>query len=215
MTLDAAFSGINNQFSHQGHPGGTIGADTTYVFLASKSLGELRLGSMGPASDNGTFLNFGNAVVGGLAGARFVGNFRLRDVGGVLTDVTYGQLLQEWTGNRENRLMYLSPDYSGFRTYSDWGGDDTYSTAFTYVTRFGAVQVEAGAGYEVSSRHRRRHASNAERHLGGIPAAHQRGERYAARIGRIRIDLGHQFRPVRSAANMAVPTQPSRAGRTS
>jgi hypothetical protein len=152
MTLSDDFGGTNNQISHQGHPAGGPGGDATYVYLAGKSWGELRLGNMSSASDNAYYLNYGNATVAGLAGARFVGAFSLRDVNGKLTDVTYGQLLQEWSDNRENRLMYISPMLGGLKLYADVGGDDTASVAATYVAKYGSVLVESGIGYQTSTR---------------------------------------------------------------
>ncbi len=150
MTLADDFSGTDSQTTHQTGP--VIGGDTTYVFLTSKTLGELRLGNLASASDNAYYLNYGAATVGGLSGARFVGNFRLRDTSGALTDVTYSQLLHEWSDNNENRLMYISPMFGGFKYYSDIGGDDTASAALTWVGKFNTLHAEAGIGYETSSR---------------------------------------------------------------
>jgi hypothetical protein len=150
MTLADDFGGVDNQFSHQIGP--VLLGDTTYVFLSSKQLGELRLGNMVSASDNGTYLNFGAATVGGLAGGRFTGSFRLRDTAGQLTDITYSQILHEWSDNNENRLMYISPNLGGFKLYADIGGDDTASAALAWVGRLGTVNAEVGAGYQQSSR---------------------------------------------------------------
>ncbi len=150
MTLADDFGGENYQVDHQSGP--ELGADPTYVYLLSKHLGELRLGNMYSASDNAIYLNFGGATVGGLAGARFVGDFRLRDTSGALTDITYGQLLQEWVDNLENRLMYLSPTVNGFKFQADIGGDDTASAALTWVGKFKSLNAEAGIGYQTSSR---------------------------------------------------------------
>ncbi len=150
MTLAYDFAGTNDQIGHQKGP--ALTSDTTYVFLSSKTLGELRLGNMPSASDNAAYLNFGAATVGGLEGSRFVGNFRLRDTTGRLTDVTYSQILNEWTDNNENRLMYISPNLGGFKLYADVGGDDTASAALAWVGRVGTVNLEAGVGYQTSSR---------------------------------------------------------------
>jgi hypothetical protein len=150
MTLSDDFSKTDDQIGHQKGP--ELLGDTTYVFLSSRSLGELRLGNMASASDNGAYLNFGAATVGGLAGGRFVGNFRLRDLAGRVTDVTYSQILHEWTDNNENRLMYISPNLDGFKLYADVGGDDTASVALAWVGKFNTLKVEAGVGYQQSSR---------------------------------------------------------------
>jgi hypothetical protein len=150
MTLANDFGGTNDQIDHQKGP--SLTGDTTYVFLSSKSLGELRLGNMASASDNGYYLNFGAATVGGLAGGRFTGDFRLRNTAGKLTDVTYTQILHEWADKNENRLMYISPNLGGFKLYADIGGDDTASAALAWVGRFNTVNVEAGVGYQTSTR---------------------------------------------------------------
>ena len=150
MTLADDFGGTNNQISHQTGP--SLLGDTTYVFLASKALGELRLGNMASASDNGYYLNFGAATVGGLAGGRFTGDFRLRNTAGKLTDVTYSQILHEWSDKNENRLMYISPNLGGFKLYADVGGDDTASAALAWVGKFNTVNLEAGVGYQTSTR---------------------------------------------------------------
>ena len=150
MTLFNGFGGVHNQVAHQTGP--AIAGDTTYVFLSSRSLGELRLGNMASASDNAYYLNFGAATVGGLAGGRFVGDFRLRDVNGALTDITYRQILGEWSDFNENRLMYISPTVGGFKLFADVGGDDTASAALTWVGRFNTVNLEAGVGYQTSMR---------------------------------------------------------------
>ena len=127
--------------------------DVTYVFLRSERLGELRLGSMFSAADDAYYVDFGApSVAGGLAGSRFVGDFKLRDTGlpGTLTDVTYAHVLYELSDSLENRLMYISPTVGGFTFKADVGGDDTASVGLGYSLTQGKWNVSFGAGYQVS-----------------------------------------------------------------
>jgi len=148
MQIDDKFSGSDSQVSRQ--TGNVISTDTTYVFLKSKSAGELRLGNMASASDDAYYLNFGAGSVGGLSGSNHAGSFFLRDATGTLTNTSYFSTLGEMSDNNENRLMYVSPTLGGLTFKADAGGDDTASASLTWIGKFKTVLVEAGAGYQVS-----------------------------------------------------------------
>jgi Gram-negative porin len=153
MVITSDFGGAHSQVEHQS--GGALDTDGTYLFLHSERLGELRLGNMYSASDDAYYNDFGApGVVGGLAGARFVGDFILRDTAapGTLTDVTYGHVLYELEGDLENRLMYISPTFGGFTLKADVGGDDTASVGLGYSATQRTWNVALGAGYQVSRR---------------------------------------------------------------
>ncbi len=198
MTVKADFGGAHSQIEHQG--GGELASESTYVFLKSERLGELRLGAQYSASDDAYYNDFGApGVVGGLAGQRFVGDFILRDSDGVLSDVTYSHVLYELADDLENRLMYISPEFGGFTLKADVGGDDTASVGLNWSATRGKWSVSAGVGYQVSSRE--------DGDIAGRPAepagrrslartAHRRHARYAARARAVGLDLRERDGPV-------------------
>ena len=149
MQTDAKFGGANTQTTHQTGP--ALSGDTTYVFLKSKSLGELRLGAMFSASDDAYYLNFGGGTVGGVSGANHTGSFLLRDINGTLTDSSYFSALGEMSDNIHDALMYVSPTVSGLTFKASVGGEDTGAASLTWIGKFNTVEVEAGAGYQASN----------------------------------------------------------------
>ena len=148
MQIDEKFGGADTQTTVQGPP--AISVDTTYLYLRSNTVGELRLGNMASASDDAYYLNFGGGSVGGLSGANHTGSFLLRDAAGRLTDTSYLSALGEMSDNNEPRLMYVSPTVSGLTFKADIGGEDTAAASLTWIGKFNTIEIEAGAGYQVS-----------------------------------------------------------------
>ncbi len=140
----------HTQYTHQENP--VLSGRATYVFLKSKSAGELRLGYQDSATDATFYQNLGGGTVGKLKGGTFTGPFFLRDVNGVLTNATYVSALSELGDTKENRLVYISPTLMGFTLQGDIGGDDTAGAALLYKNKFGEVSVAAGVGYKTSTR---------------------------------------------------------------
>ena len=148
MRIDSKFSPADTQTARQ--TGNAFTGDATYVFLKSKSLGELRLGNQYSASDDAYYVNFGGGTVGGLSGLNHTGTFLLRDANGKLSDTAYGSLLGEMSDYRDSRLMYISPMLSGFTFKADVGGDDTASASLTWIGKVDTIEAEAGIGYQVA-----------------------------------------------------------------
>ena len=148
LRIDAKFGGGDTQTTVQSGP--VLSSDITYVFLRSKALGELRLGNMYSASDDAYYLNFGGGTVGGISGANHTGSFLLRDVNGALSNTSYFSALGEMSDNLGDTLMYISPTVGGLTVKASVGGEDTAAASATWIGKFNSVEVEAGAGYQVS-----------------------------------------------------------------
>lgn len=148
MRIDDKFAGADTQTTRQ--TGNSLSGDATYVFLKSKSLGELRLGNQYSASDDAYYVNFGGGTVGGLSGLNHTGTFLLRDANGKLSDTPYASLLGEMSDYRDNRLMYVSPTLSGFTLKADVGGAHTASASLTWIGKVNTVEAEAGIGYQAA-----------------------------------------------------------------
>ena len=146
---DMSQGGNDTQTSHQ-EGGWTPSGRATYVFLSSKSMGQLRLGYI-DASINDTFTKTDLAVdvIGKHSQTtKDALRFFLRDTSGKLTSVTYRSVLQPLEDTKENRLMYISPTYEGFTFKADVGGDDLWGASLNYKNEFKTVKVAASIGYQ-------------------------------------------------------------------
>ena len=124
-------------------------ARATYVFLSSKSLGELRLGNQDASIDD-TFTKTDLAVdvVGKHSQAtRAALGFNLRDIKGKFGP-SYRAILQPIEDSKANRFTYISPTFQGFTFKSDVGGDDLWSTALNYKDEFQTVKLAGSVGYQ-------------------------------------------------------------------
>ena len=124
-------------------------ARNQYVYLKSGSMGEVRLGRTGSASGDGWYQELGAATLGGLAGDRFVGGFKLRTADKALTAYTYSKALGEWTDSSSiNRIWYATPNLGGFVGKISYGGDDAIDASVVWSGDLNkTLKLSAGAGY--------------------------------------------------------------------
>ena len=138
-----------NQISNQGPP--ALQVQTTYVFLKSKSAGELRLGNQYGAIHDGFYQDLGTDVIGRYAQTRVIAQFKLRDSAGNLTDANYQSALKPIDDSRYDQLQYISPAFGGFTVKADAGGSNVAAVALLYDNKFGTVSVKGGFAYEWTS----------------------------------------------------------------
>ncbi len=150
VRVDPSVGVAQTQNSHQQGPG--FSGRQQYVYLSSKSLGELRLGRLTGAFDDAPYGNFGGGTIGGLGTTPGGGSFNLRFANGAYSGQTYGGVLGEIFDNQENRIKYISPTLGGFTFKADVGGDDTAGANLGWAQKFGTVNVEAIAAYKSSKR---------------------------------------------------------------
>ena len=138
----------HTQFTDQHGP--NLQGRTTYVFLKSKTAGELRLGSQYLASHDGFYADVGGDTIGRFAQTREIAKFQLRDSTGTLVS-SYNSILRPIEDSRDNQLQYISPAFAGLTFKASYGGSDTWSTGLGYDNKFGTFSVKAAVGYYVAS----------------------------------------------------------------
>ena len=139
----------HTQITTQGAP--ALQAQTTYVFLKSKTAGELRLGNQYDAMREVYFGDLGVDTIGRYAQTRQAATFFLRDTAGNLTNLTYQNALKPIDGSRYDQIQYITPALAGFTGKANVGGDNSWSLGLFYDNKFGNVAVKAGVGYEQGS----------------------------------------------------------------
>lgn len=126
----------------------------TYIFLDAKDVGKLQLGQQDSAVDGAWYQDLGGSStwISNVNPGAWNSSFHLRDTTGGLTDVAWGDVLQELSDGQTPRIAYYSRTMEGFQVAGSVGGDDTYGTALYYANKFGTVNLAAGIGYDVSRR---------------------------------------------------------------
>ncbi len=142
----------NSQTKHQDAVNAV--PQTTYVFINSKAVGELRLGNQYQAMHETFNADTGKDTIGRYGQTRGAFTFLLRDTANTLTSIEYSKVLRPLEDARAQSLMYISPTMAGLTLRADVAGDDVYGASLTYDNKFkdDTIAVKASLGYEKLSR---------------------------------------------------------------
>ena len=141
-------SGVDSQSDHQHGP--TLSARSLYVFIKSKSAGEVRLGNMDAAARPGWVQDLGGGSIGGFHNdVGMSSNFLLRTANNALSGSKWGsKLYGDPVDQKDDRILYISPTLGGFEFRADAGGGDNYSGSLTYTGKFQTVSLALGGGLQ-------------------------------------------------------------------
>ncbi len=114
------------------------------VWLESTAFGKVTLGKAARVSDGGPEMDLSEAETVGYAGVHDpIGSFKLRRTDGVLTDVAWGDLIDDFNGDPANLVRYDTPSLAGLIASVSWGEDDVRDAGLSYT--FEDKDVLAGA----------------------------------------------------------------------
>lgn len=122
--------------------------ENSFVFIRSRTWGEISLGAQSDATDGIRSICLGCTAD---VSASSVGT----QMAGIHTKIgnTYGPTWGDLEtggvadGGRGQLVRYSTPSIAGFQASASWGGDDNYDVALRYANEFGQFRVAGGIGY--------------------------------------------------------------------
>lgn len=127
-----------------------------FEVILSGAFGAVSLGQGSMASDGVAGADLSRTSIAGYVyRPDLVGSYALRNSDGTRSDVTWGDVYDDFDGSRRNRIRYDSPDFSGFSFAIAYGeevlkkDDDAeyYDLGAFYEREMGDFEMSAGAGY--------------------------------------------------------------------
>lgn len=127
-----------------------------FEIIVSGAFGAVSLGQGSMASDGVAGADLSRTSISGYVyRPDLVGSYALRNSDGDLTDVSWGDVFDDFDGGRRNRIRYDTPDYNGFSFALAYGeeilkkDDDAqyYDIGAFYERTSGNFEMAAGAGY--------------------------------------------------------------------
>ena len=137
-----------------GHPSeGMIRLRHAYGYFEDSKLGRLTVGQQSPATDNLTLLNLGSQMND--AAVHYNNDFRiwLKTGGGSITDLKWGQIVDNGDSLRGLFARYDTPLMGGFVFSAAWGNDNIWDIAARYKTERNGFHLVAGVGYMDNPEH--------------------------------------------------------------
>lgn len=132
----------------------------SWIYLASKRFGEVRLGFTEGAAKAITKLDAADQQNWSSADFRYASAFFLRPEGfngpAGLSTLRLGQIASCYgtlnlrafdCQGRRNAVAYVSPEFWGFTAKAAWGEDDIWDVGLIYDKELGAFQVKGGVAY--------------------------------------------------------------------
>lgn len=154
-------------------------------WIESERLGRLTLGRASDALDGVPEADLSGTGVIGYAGVADIGGgffLRRSDIAGsagLLTDVTWGDMMVHLNGDLFEIVRYDTPEFGGFQAAVTWGEDDQWAVSLTYAKSMNSVEVEAKIGYgedrdtEPDAQFAESDAENTDTLVGSISAIHK------------------------------------------
>ena len=137
----------------------SIGIRKAFMFVKSKSMGQLSWGLNSVATDDITHDGFVSKTTDhARPDWHYNRSFLLRDAntGALLNSVDIGEMcgadLSDSDacfdiGSRRNSVRYDTPTFAGFKLSAAWGENDFWDVALRYAGEFGDIKVKAAIGY--------------------------------------------------------------------
>ncbi|RIA47446.1 porin-like protein [Dichotomicrobium thermohalophilum] len=138
-----------SQFNHEGDGvKDGIALRQANVYLDG-SFGRVTLGQQSSALDGVAQVNLGGTFA--VPDSTSVGGFLIRDDNeNVTPGFTWGDVIFDGDGGRNNGIRYDSPSLAGFILSAFWGEDDLAQVALRFSKEWNSVRVAAAVGYGLS-----------------------------------------------------------------
>jgi len=152
MEIDFDLSGSTSQNTRQG--GTAIGYGDNFIYVSSKSLGRVNLGSLDGVVDDFGGEGFATGYVVGMQGSlRGVSGFWLRDSAGGNSAIKYSSFFSGLDTARDTGIKYISPTFANWLTFeAAYTGDHSYSVGALLSGNVSkTLAVKLGAAYATSS----------------------------------------------------------------
>lgn len=135
----------------QGHDNGTgkpFEVWQAHWWIESEQLGKLAVGKASRVTDTAPENDLSESGVAGYAGVQDMGGaFRMRAAGGVLLNVTWGDVYNHLNGDTANVVRYDTPAFGGFIASASWGEDDIWDVGLRYDAEGSGFTVSAAIAY--------------------------------------------------------------------
>jgi len=153
MEIDFGLTGSTSQNTRQGGTG--IGYGDNFIYISSKSLGRVNLGSLNGVVDDFGGEGFATGYVVGMQGSlRGASGFWLRDSAGLNSGIKYNaSFFSGLDTNRDTGIKYISPAFANWLTFeAAYTGDHSYSVGALLSGNVSkTLAVKLGAAYATSS----------------------------------------------------------------
>lgn len=146
-----------NQFNDTRNDG--LNVQMSYWYLQSKDYGKVSVGRLAHAAKSAAMFTdqSGTQIIDNYTFLDGFPQFRLRDSGGGLSNLTWGQLGfcyaqgvalgGDCNGIVQNGVRYDSPTFAGFSLSASWGEDDFWEVAGRYSGEVSGFKLAFGLGY--------------------------------------------------------------------
>ncbi len=122
------------------------------VYIESAQLGRMTIGQQSTATDGIAEISLGSGVGVDSQVGIYNNGFFLRGPDGENLGITWGNLVDNLDGPRDNTVRYDSPSIYGFIFSAAWGDDDFWDLSLRFSKEWNSIRVAAGIGYQEDRR---------------------------------------------------------------
>jgi predicted porin len=127
--------------------GQSIRTRQAYWWVKSEDWGAVSVGQLSPATNSLIYYKLWFITVNTSPDTLATTSFFVRNKGGALTGLRWGQIASASDTPRGDYVRYESPAWRGFAVQADWGENDLWDASATYDGQLGDFKISAAIGY--------------------------------------------------------------------